>query len=179
VFALNVLRWVLCLVLLPVFSGVGCEDLFEDEDDDDPQGAVVDVGVCLSGLQWQGGNEESPLMRPGGDCIACHKAEDEGPTFAIAGTVFEALDEADDCFGVGGVTVELTGSDGQVVTLSTNDAGNFFLKANKFTLTMPYTARVLVGDKERIMATPQNDGNCASCHQTVGAEGAPGRIIAP
>ena len=29
------------------------------------------------------------------------------------------------------------------------------------------------------MATPQSTGNCASCHTAKGANGAPGRIVAP
>jgi len=157
-----------CLSLLTA----GCSD-----DDGPGEGQPVPVEQCASGLIWANGDEESPLMHPGGDCIGCHTAEDEGPTFAIAGTVYEGLAAAIDCFGVSGVTVELTDDAGQVVRMTTNEAGNFFLKSRDVTLQMPYTAKVIVNGVESVMATPQSDANCATCHSAEGANGAPGRII--
>jgi len=41
------------------------------------------------------------------------------------------------------------------------------------------TARVVRGDQERVMLSPQMDGDCNSCHTENGANGAPGRIVAP
>ena len=67
-------------------------------------------------------------MEPGGDCIGCHATEG-GPTYLTAGTVMNALHDDTNCAGVEGVTVRLTGSDGQVIEMTTNRTGNFFTSA--------------------------------------------------
>jgi mono/diheme cytochrome c family protein len=118
-------------------------------------------------------------MHPGGNCIACHAEEEDAPRFVVAGTVMAAFDDDQDCNGVGDVTVELTGSDGQVTTLITNAAGNFFLREGEGTIAPPYTAKLIHQGRERAMATPQPSSNCAACHTDEGNNGAPGRIVAP
>lgn len=125
------------------------------------------------------GDEESPLMHPGGTCITCHAQNGEGPTFVIAGTVMAGSDDDTDCNGVDGVTVEITDANGAVTSLTTNSAGNFYLEAKDGTIAMPYTAKVKKGGKERAMTAMQSDGECGSCHTAEGANGAPGRILAP
>ena len=55
-------------------------DEYEDEDDDE--------------LEIEGDER----MRPGHACIACHQAND-GPDFAIAGTVYATAHEPDNCNG--------------------------------------------------------------------------------
>jgi hypothetical protein len=150
--------WALCL------SALGCGGL-----------GSVPTTTCVSGSQWTGGNEGSSEMKPGGDCIACH-ARGEGPTFAVAGTVFKNAHEADDCGGVNGITVELTGADGKVVTMTTNNAGNF---STRTAVAAPYTARLRSGALTREMATPQSSFSCNSCHTQAGTLDAPGRIQAP
>lgn len=120
--------------------------------------------------------DEGPSMEPGGDCISCHSREGEGPRYKIAGTVMGASNDDDRCAGIDGVTVEITGADGQVVTIDTNGVGNFFYNGP---LSTPYTAKVVRGGSQLAMTTPQADGNCASCHTAEGANGAPGRILAP
>ena len=132
--------------------------------------------VCSTGSAWEGGDEESPLMHPGGDCIGCHSSGGEGPKFAIAGTVMAAMDDDTDCNGESGVTVEITGADGAVLTLPTNAAGNFYSSKSVAT---PFTALVRKGDAVRAMSAAQSDGNCVTCHTAEGANGAPGRIQAP
>jgi hypothetical protein len=131
---------------------------------------------CSSGEAWTGGDEESPFMKPGGDCIGCHALENEGPAFTIAGTVMGALDDVEDCFGVEGAIVRITDADGQILELTTNRAGNFYTSAP---FTAPFNAEVELGGAISQMVTPQTDGNCASCHTEVGANSAPGRILAP
>lgn len=138
----------------------------------------VPVSECASGKKWSGGNAESPLMHPGRDCDGCHRSEGEGPRFAVAGTVYSLPDEPDDCFGVEGVDVEITDATGKVWLLETNEAGNFYLSASAG-IEAPYMARVLDGDLERVMATAQTDGQCATCHTQTGANNAPGRVLAP
>lgn len=136
---------------------------------------------CSSDKTWTGGNEESPLMNPGQDCIACHTSEGEGPKFQIAGTVMGAANDDDNCNGLVGVTVEITGSDGVVTTLTTNAAGNFFTDEHGGTpVKMPYTARVIgPGGKVSAMSAAQSTGACNLCHTATGANSAPGRIFVP
>jgi hypothetical protein len=146
---------------------------------EDDSGAVSADDTCMSGLAWTGGDEESPRMHPGRDCIGCHAIEDEGPTFFAAGTVYPDWREPDECYGVEGITVELRGADGAVVTTVTNESGNFFFESPEVSLALPYTARLLHEGRERAMGTPQSSGACATCHTAAGAGNAPGRIVAP
>jgi Fe-S cluster biogenesis protein NfuA len=136
---------------------------------------AVPSELCASGWRWAGGNEESPLMHPGGNCIGCHSTG-EGPRFGIAGTVHAAFDEPDDCFGVPGVAVTVTDATGLELQLMTNDAGNFF---SGHTLTMPIRARLAFDGRERTMTFTPQTGACASCHTATGANSAPGRIVVP
>lgn len=138
---------------------------------------LVAKGTGASGLKWIGGNEESPLMYPGRDCITCH-AKGEGPRYVSAGTVYAGIDERNDDFGVEGVTVQLTDAKGTVSTMVTNAAGNF-MSAKRGTIARPYTAKVIYKGAENAMASPQSNGNCMLCHSAAGSGGAPGRIVAP
>jgi len=135
--------------------------------------------VCSTNSAWTGGDEESPLMHPGGDCIGCHASEGEGPRFLLAGTVMNAFKDDTDCNGTAGVTVEITDATSKVFTLTTNKAGNFYLPVFDGPLVMPFKAKVLRDGRERAMTAPQSNGACATCHTAVGANGAPGRILAP
>lgn len=144
---------------------VACADTVED----------VPFDRCASGLRWIGDDSESDEMLPGSDCIGCH-AEDDGPEFAIAGTVMPILDEPDDCFGVEGVTVEITDADGEVTEVTTNRAGNFYVEG---AVARPYQVRLIQGDEVRVMQTPVEDGSCNSCHTAEGEAGATGRALAP
>ncbi|MCU0687511.1 MAG: hypothetical protein MUF34_35590 [Polyangiaceae bacterium] len=135
----------------------------------------VPVSECAAGTRWVGDDEGSPKMYPGRDCVSCHAGND-GPNFTLAGTVFGAAGQDDDCFGVGGVSVEVTGADGVVTTLTANEAGNFYTDN---AIAMPYTAKVRTPNGERAMQAAQSTGACNSCHTTTGANSAPGRILAP
>lgn len=144
-------------------------------------GGSTTPAVCSSGDAWTGGNEESPLMNPGQDCIACHTSEGEGPRFQIAGTVMGAGNDDDNCNGLSGVTVEITGADGAVLKLTSNSAGNFFSDEHGGTVVAtPYTARVISASGAiSAMSASQTSGACNSCHTAAGANGAPGRITVP
>ncbi|HHH27278.1 MAG TPA: hypothetical protein ENK57_02865, partial [Polyangiaceae bacterium] len=133
--------------------------------------AEVSTDVCSSGLQWVGGDSESPEMHPGRDCIGCHTDRGEGPRFTSAGTVFLTYDEADDCFGVEGVDVSVTDSTGATLTMTTNAAGNFYFEEESF--VPPVTARVSYAGGSLEMTTAVPSANCASCHTVEGLNGAP------
>ncbi len=152
---------------------------FEDSEQED-EVAINDVStdVCASGRQWGGGDEESPLMHPGRDCIGCHQERGEGPSFAVAGTVFSESGQANDCFGMAGATIELTDSNGEVFSMTSNAAGNFTLSAGS-SPAPPYTVRVVSGGQENAMASEFSEASCNTCHTEAGANGAPGRIVAP
>jgi cytochrome c553 len=116
-------------------------------------------------------------MHPGQDCIACHEREGRGPRFTLAGTVHAQLNEVDDCFGVSGATVQVKDVNNHLaVTLTTNEAGNFFTEA---AVPNPFKIEVLASGKSNVMATPQTSGECASCHTQQGANSAPGRVQSP
>lgn len=138
--------------------------------------------VCSSGTTWSWGNEGSSRMNPGKACIACHSTG-EGPRFVAAGTLYPTIREPDLCNGANGqstfsgVQVELIDANGTVFPMSVNSAGNFSLQYA--TVVKPYTARVVYQGKTRTMATPQQSGDCNSCHTEKGLNGAPGRVTLP
>jgi hypothetical protein len=118
-------------------------------------------------------------MHPGGTCIDCHtNSREDGPRYAFAGTLYPTAHEPDDCNGYAdpSASVIITGADGSTLQLSVNAAGNFYSRRS---VVMPYTAKVVIGDRTREMTTPQTTGDCNSCHTSDGAENAPGRVMAP
>ena len=159
------------------------------ESTDASAGATTGDGVqCSSQQYWTMGDFESPLMHPGGACLTCHNMAEPGEDIigrlAIAGTVFPTLHEPDDCNGssseAGPITVEITTADNAVLSLPVNAAGNFLYDLEESpAITFPITAKVRRGDQENVMNTPQATGDCNSCHTEQGANGAPGRILAP
>ena len=141
-------------------------------------GTKVSTTTCLSGMKWTSGDSGSQEMHPGRNCIDCH-SQGEGPKFLVAGTVFTALTEPDDCYGVEGVVVQLTDAKGAIIKMTSNKAGNFNTRGRNVTIAFPFTAALQFKGLESAMGTPQSTGNCAMCHTAKGANGAPGRIIAP
>lgn len=132
--------------------------------------------VCTSNVTAKGGNDGSSTMRPGVACINCHTQEG-GPSFKIAGTVYPTAHEPDNCDGVAnGVTVVVTDANGTVTNLSVNGVGNFYSRAQ---VVAPFHVKVTSGNRERAMSASLTAGDCNSCHTVNGANGAPGRIMAP
>lgn len=140
--------------------------------------------TCSSGTTWTGGNHGSPLMNPGQACITCHTSSggEEAPHFALAGTVYPTAHEPNNCNGVSGssgagVTVVIVDANNQTITVPVNNSGNFSYTSATF--ATPFRAKVVSGGKERLMGVSQTSGDCNSCHTETGANGAPGRIMAP
>jgi hypothetical protein len=127
--------------------------------------------VCTSKKTWTSGS--GPDMYPGNDCRGCH-------SFAIAGTVYPTLNEPNNCDGTGanGIKVLITGSDNVTLTLTpSTTSGNFYSNTNVKT---PFSVKLTnSAGASRSMVTHQTAGNCNSCHTPTGANGAPGRIMAP
>lgn len=116
-------------------------------------------------------------MLPGRACINCHKTGGQAAEriFSVAGTVYAGFGDACDK-GIAGATVEILNASGTVqLTLTTNAVGNFYSESP---ITLPLRARVkAAGKTTQEMSTPQQSGNCASCHAKPGISGAPGRIF--
>lgn len=149
-----------------------------EDDDDDDGGGGTPSGECSTGMRWTGGNSESPLMHPGGDCIGCHTQMHEGPRFVAAGTVYDVIDEPIDCYGIPGVAVTLTDANGKSVMSTTNSAGNFYF-STQANLVPPLHAKLAFEGRERVMMAGQATGACATCHTETPDETLPGRILAP
>jgi mono/diheme cytochrome c family protein len=145
----------------------------------DAGGADVPPVTCTSNVFWQEGNKGSGTMSPGSACLSCHENQRGVRKLAVAGTVYPTANEPDDCFGLGGVSVVVTDLQGKVqATLTTNEAGNFFVEKG---VKAPFKVKVVRGGAERAMVATlgPGDGDCNGCHTRDGANGAPGRIMAP
>ena len=141
------------------------------------EGLGTPPGVCSTHAV---SGEPSAMMEPGGNCIGCH-GSGEGPRYTFAGTVMAAAHDDTNCAGVGAVTVAITGSDGVRHELTTNANGNFFAEWPGSAVAFPYRAEVTRNGVTIPMVTARSaaETNCASCHTAIGANGAPGRIVAP
>lgn len=139
----------------------------QDEPDDD--------GDHLDEYEVEG----DPRMHPGRACITCHSAYD-GPSFAIGGTVYPTAHEPDDCQSpsTAGAQVIITDATGRELVLEVNEAGNFRSRESD-AVVMPIRAKVVFEGRERVMFGERMTGDCNSCHTQAGANGAPGRILAP
>jgi hypothetical protein len=116
-------------------------------------------------------------MDPGRACLACHQVQG-GPRFSVGGTVYPTAHEPNNCYGVaGGLSVVITDKNGKTVTLQVGATGNF--NSGSQQIVPPFNAQVTDGTKTRAMADPITAGDCNSCHTETGANGAPGRIVAP
>lgn len=151
----------------------------EETPTDDPYAASP---VCTSGGYWTAIDSGSPWMNPGLSCIKCHRQSPNfSPQFSVAGTVFATAHEPDKCFGVPlatGARVVITDANGQELSpIPVVSGGNF--GAILSGLSLPYRAKVVVGERERAMLTPQTNGDCNACHTQTGAQGARGRVIVP
>lgn len=164
-----------------------------------PQGSCgggADAGVnhlndpptCTSGTYWDQQSANS-YMAPGDACIACH-SQGEGPSYSVAGTVYATGHEKQYCNAqalpndppITTAIVEITGADMTVIALTVDSVGNFYRRTSKTpALVKPYTVKVTYNGKERVMVTPQNDGDCNKCHTQNGAGNpkAPGRVTLP
>jgi len=150
-------------------------------------GVSADAGVdaggvrCTSGKTWTDDDDDgSRLMNPGEACNACHQQQG-GPNLRIAGTVYPTLHEPDDCIGSAPppqLRVIVTDSRNRRFEMAVNASGNF-LTQNGVRPTPPLRAAVTDGVNTRQMQGTVTSGDCNSCHTVNGANGAPGRIMAP
>jgi hypothetical protein len=157
-----------------------CNDELTQEVDEDVCVSVGPSGSLLPGTQWVGGRRGSPEMYPGRDCVGCH-LENDGPELMFGGTVYPYVkrDFTDanltppsggDCYGLEGVTVTVTGGDGQEFVTTSNAAGNFFIEGKPSDLQKPFEVQLSYQPDytetpiEPPMFTAPSYGGCARCH---------------
>jgi hypothetical protein len=165
-----------------------------------PEDVCMSMGPNYSvrpGTQWIGGRRASPEMYPGRDCVGCH-LDNDGPELMFGGTVYpyeQRLDfgrnatrtppTGDDCFGLEGVTVTVTGGDGQEYVTTTNAAGNFFLEGKASDLKKPYSVQISYQPdfQDPPNAPPMGEqpfyGGCGRCHSLDAVQFPPGRRSDP
>jgi hypothetical protein len=143
-------------------------------------GAGGTRGICTSQSFWTGGDKGSEIMHPGGVCLSCHATDVNAPKLAVAGTVYPTLHELVDCNGrdgTSGIAVIITDATGQELPpIPVNEVGNFRYEG---VIAAPFQAKVVSNGKENRMSAAQTIGECNGCHTKDGANGAPGRILAP
>ncbi len=102
---------------------------------------------------------EGPMMAPFQDCLRCHSSRGDARTWTAAGTWYK------------GSHITLVDSVGKTVSLTGNDAGNFYTAES---LAFPVTAYV----NGKMMPAATSYGGCNVCHHaetiTVGPLMAPG-----
>lgn len=144
-----------------------------------------DPKLCAAKAVWTGGNDGSSRMHPGSACMSCHQGQEDAPAFTIAGTVYQKQKELTDCNGANGapsqgagaLSVVVTDAMGAVITMPVNDVGNFY---SRQPFVAPFKAKVVTASGHaNEMTDAQANGDCNTCHSSIGASGAPGRILAP
>ena len=121
-----------------------------------------------------------PLMKPGDNCLRCHRSErsdyPSAPPWTAAGTVFPGPDSpASD--GVPGVRVLLQDAQGDLLEqLTTNEVGNFYTGR-----PLPAGFRVALEYEDARIEMPcaPPAGNCGACHANPPVGGTRGRIFLP
>jgi hypothetical protein len=146
-----------CAVAGPV---VGCDEVWEQ---------TSSSSECATGVHWAAGDMGHPEMHPGGDCVGCH-VEHGAPPLALGGTVYHVAEyQEEDCYGVEGVTVQITDAKQQVFTLESNRAGNFYLEGDPSIVSKPFSVVIhgwaFDGTPTTLpMVTKPETGDCGQCH---------------
>ncbi len=182
--------------LLLAAAAFACNDELTQDVPEDVCVSLGPNGSILPGIQWIGGRRASPEMYPGRDCVGCH-LENDGPELMFGGTVYPYEQRSDysarsmrtppsgeDCFGLEGVTVRVTGGDGQEYVTTSNRAGNFFIEGKASDLKKPFKVQLIYQSdtQDTPIETPMFEephyGGCGRCH-TLGVETFPDDINAP
>ena len=137
------------------------------------------IALLITALTACGIPERGPLMSAGEDCLSCHGSAtglEQGPTWSVAGTVFDTFSAASE-EGVGGAEVRLTDKNGRELSLTSNHAGNFYTAEP---LAFPLQRACVERNGEVFcMRRDVPDGSCNSCHNIPAMWAAPGRVRSP
>jgi len=88
-------------------------------------------------------------------CIACHAANG-GPTFTVAGTLYDGAGAA-----LAGATITIVDANGTQTPVVTTSNGNFYTSA---TLAFPVHVSASLCPATKPMSAAVSDGDCNSCH---------------
>jgi hypothetical protein len=150
-------------LLLVLVAPVGCMDPVHDD--------------AVNALGGEDPNvRPGPLHRPGQPCLTCHGGE--GPAnaeFSLAGTVYQL--QRQDVLQPN-VTVLIEDIDGVAGTVTTNEAGSFWVNADTWRPKYPLKLSVTYANLTSSMnGTVGRAGSCADCHQQQKANStSPGHI---
>jgi hypothetical protein len=112
----------------------------------DPPGTAADTGACTGGAP------------PGADCLMCHHQGGAAQPYTFAGTLYDAAGARP----VGGATIYVQDSAGNIATSITRPNGNFFT-ADGF-VTYPAKAFVSLCPDVLEMVGPVDEMTGANCN---------------
>ena len=112
----------------------------------DPPATAPDSGVCTGGAQ------------PGSDCLMCHHQGGGAAPYTFAGTLYDASGTQP----LGGATIYLQDSAGNIATAITRANGNFFT-ADGF-VTYPAKAFASLCPTVLAMVAPVDEATGANCN---------------
>ncbi len=149
---------------------------------------MLAVGGCIGTTPEDRARDSLPpyydgdqFHRPGQPCILCHNGGLTGEgEFMVAGTVYPMANSNSEA-GMGGVVVEVTDAEGNVVRVTSNRKGNFYFEQGgglregvgqtrvPYQLVYPLQVRLLYGDLIKVMkGVTWREGSCAHCHTLQG-----------
>jgi len=108
-----------------------------------------------------------PNHRPGQDCLTCHGGDGPGsPDFSIAGTIYSARNVLEP---LAGASVVLTDAKGSTRSAVTNEVGNFYIAADRWSPSYPLFVelddpRADEGGVKKMATRIGRYGGCAFCH---------------
>lgn len=137
---------------------------------------VVAASAC--GVDRECSTEPGPEMRPGWNCLACHRegGSAEKVPWSAGGTVYEGLDSDPCSDGAFAEVVFFDPNGREIERVRTNAAGNFHTAT-----PLPRGFRVGVEREGQLamMPFPPPAGSCNACHAIKPIGGAKGLIRAP
>ncbi|MCK6586691.1 MAG: hypothetical protein L6Q76_03795 [Polyangiaceae bacterium] len=132
---------------------------------------------------------EGPYHRPGQPCTLCHSVYGgEGPEITVGGTIFAtpAKEPGKLPTAVEGAEVKLVDAEGEVKTVKTNCAGNFYLTKDEWNPSFPLQVEVRypapnAADQKKpappMSSRISRDGSCAGCQFGLPNQGSPGYVF--
>jgi hypothetical protein len=135
------------------------------------------VTRCYEGPQncapGTGCDEAAVPHLPGSNCLSCHtpgnlpNGDDPALIFHVAGTAHADLLGKEPLVGA---SVRVTGADGVIVAMTTDEAGNFW---STEAVVFPIRAKIYAHPSEIEMPITQPIASCNACHRCGGAAGGP------
>jgi hypothetical protein len=119
--------------------------------------------------------EPGPLHRPGQPCVTCHG--NKGPAeseYSVAGTVYTLLRDKQPAADVWVLLGDIKGS---VFSITTNQAGNFYVEKSEWDPVYPLQVKINRGTISKQMFTHIGQtGSCADCHLDPPGATSPGHV---